>query len=616
MARERPGDPAPLVVLGRVWLAWPVFGRYTADSILARAEALEPRNPEPAYYRGLVGLRLGGDDGEGMARRALATVLALDPDYPNAWPLWQTLYRDDDERSQMVGVLARHAGDYAADLWRAGLLVELRRYDEAEPLLDTLARAAPDDPAPRAWLARALFEQGRDREATPLYAAAVRRSPADTAAVLWRQVRSIASPLDRVRWAALRPDERPAFLRLFWDERNPDIRGAVNARIGEHFRRLAEARRAFALLHPQSRWHHSRLWRTIMGGVGLPASEAAEVDVARAGIDRMRHPRIADTVAAGDAVRLDDTTEETFNLEDGLDDRGRILVRYGEPQRRQIWSTDAETWSYDLPEGQLQVTFVRRTEHGGGDEVVTPVIAGEARAARYVLDTDRSSRPETLKSFFWPAAFRFGSGDSTEIALFPDSVSALAVLYDAAGAEAARDSAPQGGAIHLIVPPGDFLLALDAERGDSSGRYRGPLTVPQFPPDTLTISSLLIASDAVAPARAALEAAAPPALRLPAGRPLRVYAELYGLASDSGVARYDAVYRFERESRGWLGVLARHRVVTIAFRRTIPAADPAIESLVVDAGQLPRGHYRLVLEIDDAVRGTRAASGTLHFELR
>lgn len=617
VARERPDDPTPLIVLGRVWLAWPAFGRYTADSILARAEALDPGDPAPPYYRALAGLRLGGDDGESMARHSLVRVLALEPHYRNAWALWESLYRDDRDRATMVGVLARHAGDPAADLWRAGLLVELRRYAEAVPLLDSGVAAAPDDPAPRAWLARALLEQGCDSAAAPVYAAALRRAAADTGAVLWRQVRSIASPAERAGYAALRPDERPAFLRLFWDRRNPDLRDAVNARIGEHFRRLAEAHREFALLHPLSRWNHSRLWRTIMGGLGTPPGEAAELAAVRSNVDETRQPRIADAaVAAGDVPRLDDSSQATVNLEDGLDDRGRILVRYGEPQRRQVWSTDAETWWYDLPQGQFEVTFVRRTSDLGGDEVVTPVVAGEAQDARYLLDTDRPSIDATLTTFFWPAAFRAAGGDSTAFDLFPDSVSALAVLYDAAGREAARDSAPAGQPLHFVVAPGSFLLALDAARDGRIGLFRGPVTVPWFRPDTLTVSSLLVAGGAVAPTRAALEAAAPAALRLSEGRPLRVYAELYGLGRRDGVARYDAMYRFERATHSWFGAVTHHRIIVITFRRTIPAADPAHESLMIDPGRLPRGHYTLVLEIRDAVTGAHASSGTLDFDLR
>jgi tetratricopeptide (TPR) repeat protein len=603
-------------VLGRVWLAWPVFGRFRADSILRRAAELAPADPAPFYYRALVGLRLGGDDGESVARRALVHVIALDPHYADAWTLWQTLYRDEGARATMVRTLALHAGDRDADLWRAGLLVELRRYGRAEPLLDSLVSAEPDDPAPRAWLARGLYEQGRDGAAAPVYAAALRRAEDDTGSLLWRQVRSIASPLEGNRYAELSPEERPAFLRLFWARRDPDLRDSLNARIGEHFRRLVEARRHYALLHPLSRWNHSRLWRTLQGGLATPTAERPGYDAVRTDIAGARAPRLADqAVAAGLAPRLDDSTAQTANLEDGLDDRGRILVRYGEPQVRHVWSLDAETWAYDLPQGDFQVTFLRRTEDGGGDEVVTPVVAGEAAAARYLLTTDRPDEMATLRFSFWLAAFRHGDGDSTELVLFPDSVRALAALFDAAGQETARDSAAPHGVVHLTASPGSYLLALDGSRAGQRGLYRGTQTVPAFPPDALTVSSLLVASGDVPADRRALEAAAPAGLRLPVRRPLRLYAEVYGLADSAGVAHYDAAYRFERTTRGLFGGVVHHHVTTIAFRRQLAASSRAVESLVVDPGQLPRGHYRLVLDVRDGVSGARAASGTLEFDL-
>ncbi len=615
LARATPGDPRVLTVLGRVWLAWPVFGRYRAESLFVRAGQLAPDDPEPFYYQGLAGLRLGGDEGEAMARRGLVRVVALDPTYRDAWARWRSLYRDDAERRQMVEALDRHAGEPAADLWRAGLLVELRSYATADTLLRALAAAAPDAPAPRAWLARALYEQGRDAEAAPIYRGALRRAAEDTGGVLWRQIRSIATPGERAQYPALAPDARAAFLRLFWERRDPDLKDSLNPRIGEHFRRLAEAHRFFPLLQPLSPWNHSVLWRTLMGGVSLPADEVEQVNAVRARIGGFRAPQRADLpIAAGLAPRLDDTTQRTVNLEDGLDDRGRILVRYGWPDRRYVWSLDAETWLYDLPQGELEVTFVRRTEDGGGDEVVTPVVAGEAEAARYLLATDRSGVPATLRFSFWAAAFRRGWGDSTELVLFPDSVAALAVLFDAQGDVAARDSAA-AGPLHLVVPPGPYLLALDAARGRKQGRFRGGTSVPMFAPERLTISSLLVASGDVPSSRAALEAAAPPALRLPARRPLRVYAEIYGLEASGGDARYEATYRFEGRTRPWLGLFARHHATTIAFRRTVPAADPAIESLVIDPGRLPPGHYRLRLEVRDALSGAHATSATLEFDL-
>jgi GWxTD domain-containing protein len=581
---------------------------------LVRAGTLAPQDPEPFYYLAQVGLALGGDDGEAIARRGLVRVLALSPDYRDAWALWTTLYRGDRERSEMVDALARHAEPYPADLWRAGLLVELRRYAEAAPLLDSLRAARRDDPVAPALLARASFEQGRDREGERLYGEALARAAADTGNVLWRQVRSTATPEERDAYEALAPESREAFLRLFWARRDPDLRDSVNGRIGEHFRRLFEAHRAFALLHPQSRWHHSRLWRTLQGGVGLPDPE--RLGTLRAQIGETRQARAGDPpVAAGIAPRLDDSSQQTVNLEDGLDDRGRLLVRYGYPVERYVWGADAETWRYDLPEGRFEVTFVRRTSDGGGDQVVTPVVAGEAEAARYLLRTDRPGLAASLQFVFWPAEFRSGRGCTTDVLLFPDRVSATAVLYDTAGREAARDSAT-GRALHLAAPPGRYVLALDAERGGERGRFRGSIPVTRFDADSLAVSSLLVSPGDVPPSRPQLEAAAPPTLRLPAGQPLRIYAEVYGLGAESGASRYDATYRFERAARGLLRLLSRDRTISIAFRRVQAATDPTVETLVVDPGRLPRGHYRLTLEVRDAVRRISAASAAIEFDLR
>jgi tetratricopeptide (TPR) repeat protein len=611
--RARPDDERALVLLGRIRLAWPAFGRFEAETLLTRAAALAPGDAQPCYYLGLVGLKLGGDDGEAIARRGLGCAVARNPVYRDAWALWTTLYRGDRERGAMVETLARHAGDQSADLWRAELLVELRRYDDAAPILDTLAREWPDDPAPRAWLARALYEQGRDVAASAIYDSAVVRARDDTGDVLWGQVRSIATPGERDAHARVGPSGREAFLRVFWASRNPDLLARVNPRIGEHFRRLAEARRRFTLLHPQSRYHHSRARRTVLGGLGIPPG--VDLESIRSDIAGTRPARVADqAVAAGAVGRLDSPGEETVNLEDGLDDRGRVLVRYGEPDERYVWSSDAETWRYARPEGEFQVTFVRRTADGGGDEVVTPVVAGEYEAARHLLSTDRPSVAATLRFSFWPAAFRSPAGRATELVLFPDGVDAIAALFDSTGHEAARDSAT-GRPLHLVVPPGRYLLALDAQRGGASGRFRGTIPLPRYGSDSLAVSSLLIASGDVGPSRPALEAAAPAALRLPAERPLRVYAEVYGLATTAGVVRYDAAYRFERAGGGLLGLRRRGHVISFAFSRERPGAGAAVETLVIDPGRLPRGHYRLTLEARDAVNGTRAASAALEFDL-
>ena len=613
-----------LTLLGRVYLEWPVFGRLRADSLLTRAGQLDPDNPEPFYWLGRVGLKLGGDDGEEIARRGLTRLLALDPDYRDAWRLWLRLYRGDADRRAALAALALHAGDDAADLRRAMLMIELRGYADALALLDTLAGKRPDDPAAHALAARALFEQGHDEEGAAAYELALGAAAGDTAGLLWAQVRSIASAAERLAWATTPPLGREAFLRLFWARRNPDLRSRHNARLGEHFRRMAQAQQHFQLLHPNAMYFRSRLWRALAGGVGIaPGTENARAEAA-ADLCAARLPGERDSavVRSGTGPRAEaDTAADMPNLEDGLDDRGRVWVRQGPPDWRAAQEHSGyEVWCYYRASGVYRVTFMRRTGAGwgiSGDMVVTPVRAGEAEAAGALLSTDRPSIGPDLDFAFWPAAFRSTRDPLlTELLLFPDSVSATAVLLDSSGVETARDSAVLGP-LRLVAAPGRYALLLDGARGGRTGRYRGSTSLPDLSGESLAVSSLLLANAEVPPLRDSLAAHAPASLRLPADRPMRFLAEVYGLGRRGGLERYEARYRFERIDGGFLRTSGgRQRVTTISFERERPFDPRTIETLVVDPGRLPRGRYRLVLEIADAQRGASAASTAMEFQLR
>lgn len=599
-----------LTLLGRIWLVWPVFGRWQADTFLTRAGELDPDNPEPFYYLGQVGIALRGDDGEWISRRGLTRVLALEPGYRDAWSLWLGLYRGENERRAGVAALARHTGESAADLWRSQLLIELGEYDEARPILEGLIARAPPDPAPRALLAQLLYEMGLDAAAEPVYEAALLRAAADTDAVLWRQVRSTASPGERQTWGRTPPGGHTAFFRRFWAFRRPDLRAALNGRIGEHFRRLREARRAYPLLHPNSLYFHSRTYR------GLQPIGEVKADGVGEGADCLREAspsRIDVRVPMVPAAAPADT-EETLNLEDGLDDRGRIFVRYGEPDERARCGVAEETWRYRLKEGVLQVSFLGR-HRGTGDALLAPIASGEMRAARWLLATDRPSGPETLDLAYWTAAFRGTTRWETEFVVRPDSTAAIAVLTDAEGREVARDSAT-GIPLRLAAAAGRYLFAIDASRGDSIARVRRAITLPPFTGDSLAVSDLLVIDRDAPAVRSALVALAPARLRMARNRPLRVYAEVYGLATVDGRSRYDAEYRFERAVAGAGARAAAERLTTVQFRRDQPAQSTSIESLVIDPGRLAPGRYRLQLWVHDAIARQHAASATLVFELR
>lgn len=602
-----PRDARALILLGRVWLAWPVFGRWKADSLFTRAGELDPDNPEPFYYLGLVGVALRGDDGELVSRRGLTRVLAIDPFYRDAWTRWLALYRNTGYRRAGASALARHAGQPAADLWRSQLLIELGEYVEAESTLARLVARAPEDPAPRALLAQSRYETGRDTEASLLYEAALAGAALDTGGVLWRQVRSAASPGERQKYSRTPPQGRTAFFRVFWSHRRPSLRAAANGRIGEHFRRLRDARNAYALQYPNSTHFHSSVYRRFpLFNVGIsPCLRGA------LGLDRLGRVALPPTPTAAPT-----NPDETLNLEDGLDDRGRIFVRYGVPDERIACSVGDETWRYHLPAGVLQVTFSRRTgSESSGDALVTPVAAGEWQAARWLLATDRPTGPTTLPFAYWSATFRGADRRQTELLLIVDSVSAVAALTDALGRDVVLDSAT-AGPLRLSAPPGRYLLALDVARSDSLGRVRGAITLPPFTGESLAVSGLLLADRDTLPTRSAIAAAARADLRFPGDRPLRVYAEIYGLAAERGVFRYDVEYTVEPIGLSAPSAAGGPRPTSFRFRREQPARSITIESLVVDPGRLPPGRYRLRLVATDALSGAHAASTPVDFELR
>ncbi|HWO89273.1 MAG TPA: GWxTD domain-containing protein, partial [Gemmatimonadales bacterium] len=301
LLRRSPDDPRLLTLLGRIHLDWPVFGRYAAESLFVRASRLDPANPEPFYWIGRTGLALGGDDGEMMSRPALLEVLRLQPDYRDAWELWLRLYRGDAERRDAVEALEAHAGSAGADLKRSQLLLELRDYPRALALL-----------------ARALFESGADSAGARTYELALRLAHLDTDSVLWKQVRGIATPREREEYLRIGPGEREDFLRLFWARRDPHLASPLNERMGEHFRRMAEARRQFALLHPNARYHRSRLWRALAGGLGEPPGPELRgvIDAARATPCVAELPTAAVEVLSGtmSAGSLDSAGQTTVNL--------------------------------------------------------------------------------------------------------------------------------------------------------------------------------------------------------------------------------------------------------------------------------------------------------------
>src|SRR2546425_8001984 len=107
-------------------------GRFRALESYRQAKQLLPHDPEPPYRIAHMGLWLGGDDGERIAREGLERVIELDPLYRDAWDQWLTLYRNAGGRRKMIERLQANTKNPVVRLRIAQLLIEEERYARSE----------------------------------------------------------------------------------------------------------------------------------------------------------------------------------------------------------------------------------------------------------------------------------------------------------------------------------------------------------------------------------------------------------------------------------------------------------------------------------------------------
>lgn len=648
--RMAPRDPSTLLVSGRVEFARP-WARFRALRYFRRAAALDPSDLEPWYWTARVGVALKGGDGEGIARPALERVLGADPFYRDAWDLWLSLYRKDAERAALVRALEPHARDPEVASRIAFLRMESGDLSAADSLLaDLLARVGPE-PRWLVWRAEVAFLEWRDSAGRMLYERAVDLSSWDSTDELWQAVAGIAQPGERSTYRWVRPSARPEFYRRFWAYRDPNLLTPENERIPEHFRRRAEARQRFGLRHPLSLIHYSRAYRDLVSYVsqkerGRAAATAVALGAARAeaiaralGLepspDRIA-PLDVDVGAMAEpehgASGLRALSPEVLplgvNLLDRVDDRGLVWVRHGKPDRRVSRLGGEEWWSYDRPP-RLVVRFdlPAPEEAPVGDILFRPINRSMVSAVALAMTTDRSDVPAPLEFGFWFARFR-GRSDTRglETYLFVDSEHAAAALFDGSGRALARGEAGAAEPLVLASPPGEFLLAVDAEEGGELGRHRSRITLPRFESDSLTLSDLLFADgvtlesapDRAPQTRELLAARALPGLRAPVDQPFWVYAEVYGAATGAdGSARYEVAYQFRR-LRSWLGRLLKgdDRIELRFVRHQRPRADGALEErLLVKPRELQPGAYEVRIRVRDLVSGAVSERRSLRLEL-
>lgn len=647
-----PEDPRALIAQGRVYLAWPRIGRFEALRLFRQAARQAPDDPEAYYWIGRVGVALLGDDGEAIARRGLKRALALDPLYRDAWELWRRLYRSPEDRAGMVAILRPHAGEIRVRARIAELWVENGACQLADTALAGLERELIDPRWP-AWRAECAFIEGREEEGWAHYERAIALADQDTTGALWSQIASIARPEERAAYAALPAAARAEFYRAFWAPRDPNVRTDGNERVGEHFRRRAEARDRFRLLHPLSMYHYHAEYRDWISRTSSSERQRYVAAQVERGTQIAEALRSSPGLTAGErllaAVHREDPGPELQrlldldagfkkpdltgispdilplgrNLPEMIDDRGLVFIRHGPPERIEFRTLDVEEWAYDSG-ARLRLRFDRGWYPPNPplpDMIHRPMTASQARSVGIAMTSDRSSLPAPLEFGFWFARFRASEEPHrTELLIFPDAtVAATAVLWDGAGRELGRDSGQLGDPIRLTSQPGRLLLAVDAERSDSLGRYRGVIELGDFGGDTLTLSDLLVAGaiEARGPTREEAAAAALPSLSVPFTEDILLYLEVYGLAAEQGVHRFEVTYEFE-QARGWLArLLGGKKRVALRFERLVPAGGDGVtvEAVRVGAGEVAPGRYTLKVRVRDLVTGGEGRSRAVSIRL-
>ncbi len=620
LVRTRSNDPSAHLLLGRIWYAWPVVGRYQALEEFRTAARLAPADPEPLYWQVKVGTFLGSDEGEVIARNAILRILSLVPDYQDCWSLFEQFYHDAGIWHRADAALSRHPDDATAQLRRAEIALSLGEPDRADSLAAlVLARRRPDLPAYIAR-ARAGFQARRDSAGYAWYDSALVYADLDSTGILWDQVWMIASRAETARMDSTPPGERRRFFERFWGRRDPDLLTPYNERIAEHYRRLADAQRMFHLMHPFTLFQRSPTSRAIA------ATYLSDPLLRAVGRGTVLDSLAPSGLPLPDLRDYNDTVgARTAYSEANLNAMGLVWLRHGRPD---FWDRDSplrtftaepvQTWTYYTSDGPLSINFMGVPGPLGphGDLIVAPPMRHrDAEQIRALLTTDRTRIPAPLVARGWSAFFKSEAPGRTDLYLRAAPESAAAVLWDERGDAIVRVVGGGGsGLLELTAPPGVYQLGLDVDSAGTLGRLRQAIRLPAYSSFTLSLSSLALAAADSGLDREATLQGTPADLVYPAGRPLAAYAEIYGLSPDAqGLARYQVRYTFApvRSLAGRL--FGGASPVVFEFTREALARGAVPERLVIQPGRVPAGRYRVTLAVTDL--GAIVKSQTVALEI-
>lgn len=355
-------------------MAW--YTLAIADLVASRAGVIAGTGP----------LQVSGMTHEAAAGRALMRALEIDSEFVAAAEVLAVVPRPREGPSELVRALPV-LRPYRARLHAAAQLAAARKEREAGSLEEALAWLDAIDRSgsvPVGVVAlertRVLYLLGRADLASASYYAGA----ADTSNMTQRAYRAelamVAEPEELVAWDSSSSGQHADWLRVFWNKRDAVEGWPVGTRLQEHYRRVETAWQRYRLTVPTTGRH---LAFSVARSFDFFAeellqkmyTEGAVPDVAAADqteYDRLRGQK--DVIGSGGLLRA------FTGPIDGLDDRGLVFIRQGEPDKtaRTVGGESLELWLYDRPEQPLLLTF-READFDG--QVGASVLAATAMGA-------------------------------------------------------------------------------------------------------------------------------------------------------------------------------------------------------------------------------------------
>lgn len=543
-----------------------------------------------------------------------------------------------------------------ATYYEALLLREAGRLEDAEATLAALlsTRGMVRPTLVHLERARLAAQQGAPRQAEAHYWAAVEAiERAGDAALVFDVTQYVLTGAERHAFAAASSSEAwQRYFRSIWARRDPLPAAATNARLAEHYERLAYAYANYAIYREQAYYNNPDTFRILDLGPGHRLNQTFN-DL---GLLYLRHGEPDETV-----VTHENENAEAF----GVRRQGQVRTpetvlswRYREREAYpelifHFESLAGNNWRL-VPTVATTVAMMDRIEWGHlyNPRLINPsieqqMIAASQEAVDAAFASDRhtwASDVESLDLRDLVASFRGTDGTTRVEVHYAFPVNQFASVADASGLAlmeaglAIHDStwAPVSvqtddkrvrltgnagdasiGYLAASVPPQAYHVAVHVRAPGNGlvGGRRFDLDVPDFSAPRLAMSDVLPAFS-VTPAvgdgpdvRRGFRVVPNPTRIFPRAQPVPLYFEIYHLTFDGEETQYRLRYALEKErGGGFLRRLFRRGDATVlAVESTVTGAQASpAEIAELDVQDLDAGTYVLRVTVTDVHTGASA----------